>query len=464
MLTLFAPCPKQCPKQAFAGDKLIAPRTPESLIALLWLCLYAGLGSQTVWAGAVAIPQAAPQSIDRPLPVKPLNAGAKAASGPQSSLAISPANKPPSLPRASWVVTQQAVCDPTNRLIVDLEKTATALTTNLAAPTMVRPPAPIPKSAGLQSQQAYASWLMGLLALHGICMPLNTAQAASWFLRASELGEPLASAGMAWCAIEGCKLDANPTAAGLWINRLAASKPAKAQYLRWLAQARMAPLRTTLAGGNSVSINSTSEQDQLLLNAAKAGEVNAKLELGLIAMSNNQPLLALPYFRDAARSSIAGKTNLELVTMQIKTGAPLNGSEKDATTRPPINDPKTAAGNGLATGKALDRDELLAQARKYHRGQGVPPNYTQAIVLYQMAKDKGSIAAQKMLALIFSRPTSDGHIDIGWMQQLANIETDNSPGNQNGDAQNKNLRREPTPLFDLIPPNWRRFAMPTIGA
>ena len=193
MLTLFAPRFRL----AFARHKTPFSHTPERLIATLCLCLCGGLGSQTVWAGALAIPHAAPQAIDRQPFIKPLTTGIDAASSPQSSLTINTANKPAPLSLAAWVLKQQAVCDPTNRLVLDLERTAAASNTNTATSKLSKPAPPNPKAINLQSQQAYASWLMGLLALHGICMPLNTAQAASWFLRASDLGEPLANAGMA---------------------------------------------------------------------------------------------------------------------------------------------------------------------------------------------------------------------------------------------------------------------------
>ena len=39
-----------------------------------------------------------------------------------------------------------------------------------------------------QRLQANAAWQMGLLTLHGICLSLNTADAALWFERAQNLG------------------------------------------------------------------------------------------------------------------------------------------------------------------------------------------------------------------------------------------------------------------------------------
>ena len=63
-----------------------------------------------------------------------------------------------------------------------------------------------------------------------------------------------------------------------------------------------------------------------------------------------------------------------------------------------------------------------------------------------------------MLELIYSRPNSAGGVDIGWMSQLANVNLapaspfiDGSPA---PDA--RRLQRDPTPLFDLLPPQWQK--------
>lgn len=424
------------------------------------LCL--GLCQNPVSAGASAVPNAAPEDIT----LQPGKLRGRAGIEPLAAIPDLPKlpNKTPQ-PVAARRFGHQASCDPADKLVAELEKTAMAAS---SAPTPL-PGSTRGKAVSAPSQQASASWLMGLLALHGICMPVNYAQAENWFLRASDLGEPLANAGMAWCAIEGCKLDANPASAAVWIDRLATTKPAKAQYLRWLLQSRLAPVPRILPKGSAVASDSAG-QDAWLLSAARGGEVNAKLELGLIAVANNKLQEALPYFRDAARSSIAAKTNAELTAQRIKLATPVSGPL--AGSNPPLikepnsrlSSPNNSQITGPTSGKSLNKDELFAQAQKYHKGEGVPTNYAQAIALYQQAKDKGSVPAQKMLALIFSRPTSDGQLDIAWMQQVAHIEVGNQPTGPGGDTLSPHLRREPTPLFDLIPSTWRRFAAPSIGA
>ena len=60
-----------------------------------------------------------------------------------------------------------------------------------------------------------------------------------------------------------------------------------------------------------------------------------------------------------------------------------------------------------------------------------------------------------MLEMIFSRPGADGQIDIGWMQQLADADLSQAVPSLDRTAARQTLRREPSPLFDLLPQFWR---------
>ena len=102
-------------------------------------------------------------------------------------------------------------------------------------------------------------------------------------------------------------------------------------------------------------------------------------------------------------------------------------------------------------------NQRFAQALRYHRGDGVPANYTEALRLYQVAAATGSKPAQQMLERIYSRPSADGAVDIGWMQQLANLDiTREGAVLSTLQAPSAQLFvRDPTPLYDLIPPQWR---------
>ena len=303
-----------------------------------------------------------------------------------------------------------------------------------------------------QRLQANAAWQLGLITLHGICVSVNTADAALWFERAQKLGEPLAAAGLAWCEIEGCKAAANPAAANKWLDLLRRVDAPRAMYLQWLMQSRLAPLAPLEVRPPGQVLNqsgATSRDRQLLAAAAQLGDTNARIEMGLYSVTTNQLEEALAFFKSAAPRSAAAATNLAVIAERQKLSARL----------PPIN-----RAIEVAPGKPQTALENLAQAQRYHRGSGVPSNYTEAIRLYQLAKNQGSVPAQKMLALIFSRPGPDGLIDLAWMQQLAQVELGNAVPTADSNNVKQNLKREPTPLFDLVRQPWRRLTAESINA
>src|SRR3989344_5342468 len=110
---------------------------------------------------------------------------------------------------------------------------------------------------------------------------------------------------------------------------------------------------------------------------------------------------------------------------QLSRSAP-PGSEPAAATatlRPSRTQSGPAGGARSARYSAAD---WYIEARRYHQGDGVPANYTEAVRLYQIAASSGDPQARRMLAQIFSRPAPDGTVDVTWMQQLAAI--DMGPG------------------------------------
>jgi hypothetical protein len=60
-----------------------------------------------------------------------------------------------------------------------------------------------------------------------------------------------------------------------------------------------------------------------------------------------------------------------------------------------------------------------------------------------------------MLALIYSRPTATGELDLAWMQQLAYLDLLGDTPRPASPAASRSLQREPSPLVDLLPPVWR---------
>ena len=76
---------------------------------------------------------------------------------------------------------------------------------------------------------------------------------------------------------------------------------------------------------------------------------------------------------------------------------------------------------------------------------------------YQVAASSGDPQARKMLELIFSRPLQGGAIDVAWMQQLAglHIGTNGLSTGTTTAAPTSGWQREPSPLYDLVPLQWR---------
>ena len=69
-----------------------------------------------------------------------------------------------------------------------------------------------------------------------------------------------------------------------------------------------------------------------------------------------------------------------------------------------------------------------------------------------------------MLELIFSRPGPDGQIDLAWMQQLAQVDLSNAVPKVESNIIKQNLKREPTPLFELVRQPWRKYTVSSINA
>jgi uncharacterized protein len=282
--------------------------------------------------------------------------------------------------------------------------------------------------------QANAAWVLGLLYLHGVGVELNASQAQVWFERAQALGEPLAVAGLAWCDMEGCSAQPNPALARRWLPALRAVNAPRAQYLEWLIESRVAPLQIASPRlGNEAPhlAASAAENAQLLSSAAQAGDVHANIELGLQSVAANRATQALAYFRVAAGKSQVAAENILALQDQLRTA--------NKTTEP------------------LSAQDAFAKAQRNHRGDGQPANYAEAVRWYQVAQNQGSAPAKKMLDLIFSRLQPDGQLDVAWIQQLAQINLAKDMLTASAPQAHSALRREPTAVFDLLPPVWKSY-------
>jgi TPR repeat protein len=288
-----------------------------------------------------------------------------------------------------------------------------------------------------------AAWLLGLLSLHGLAMPADPAQAQHWFERAQLLGHPLAPAGMAWCQISGCVTSPNPATAMHWIALLRRTEPVLAKYLEWHAAKALAPLAEPGAPGPALREPGAAARRlpppsppgglaRLLAEAGRAGSSQAQNELGLEYLASGNLEQALVQFQAAAARSEAAAANASLLA-----------SRMDRNTKARSHMPRHSAGDGYQ------------EARRYHLGDGVPANYTEAIRLYQIAAARGDPRSRRMLELIFSRPAPGGAIDIAWMQQLASIgmATEVHQGNITPMGPS-GWRRDPSPLYALVPDEW----------
>lgn len=291
-----------------------------------------------------------------------------------------------------------------------------------------------PRNGGRRAS-AGAAWLLGLAALHGVGGPVDPVVARTWFLRAQQLGEPLAAAGLGWCAIDGCGGAPDPAQAQRWIAALRRLDPGRALYLEWLLQTHLAALQPppppaapgVAPEGLQPRGPPASPVHRLLEAAAGAGSVHARLELALEQAAAGRDTEALARMRALAPRSPAAAANVELLVRRVASAAARAG---------------------------MPGSDAFARAQRAHRGEGQPANFAEAIRLYRLAQQQGSKPASRMLALIFSRPAPGGGVDIAWMQQLARVDvTKELPTVEKGVPRGL-LRREPTALSDLVPARW----------
>ena len=277
---------------------------------------------------------------------------------------------------------------------------------------------------------AEAAWLLGLMQLHGAGTGLNPLRAREWFQHAQRLHYALAPAGLAWCFMDGCGQQPEPASARPWIAQLRKADPGRALYLEWSLAQLLAPLQIATPANPEVR---TRQPSALLLRAAKAGDTYGENELGIYYAGIGNLDEAKRLFQLAAKTSPAARTNVAWVERQHSVNAVL---------------PTASAGdNGQA---------LFLRARQFHRGDGVPVNYGEALRLYREAAAKGNRAAQKMLALIYTRPTPTGDLNIVWMQQLAPVDVTKEGGTTMMDPPpSPSLQQDPTPLYDYLPARLR---------
>ena len=277
---------------------------------------------------------------------------------------------------------------------------------------------------------AEAAWLLGLMHLHGVGTGLNPQRAREWFQHAQRLRYPLAPAGMAWCFIDGCGNQPEPESARPWLAQLRKADLGRALYLEWSMAQQLAPLQVATPNNPNVV---PKQPSALLLRAARAGDTYAENDLGIFYAEAGNLNEAKRLFQLAAKDSPAAKANVGWVDRSRSASAVI---------------PSPAAG--------MDGQDLFLRARQFHRGDGVPINYGEALRLYRLAASKGNRFAQKMLALIYTRPTPTGELNIVWMQQLASVDVTKEGGaTMLEPPPSPTLQHDPSPLFDYLPARLR---------
>jgi TPR repeat protein len=291
-------------------------------------------------------------------------------------------------------------------------------------------------------EQANAAWIMGLLTLHGRGLPADVRRAKSWFQIAWQQGEKMASAGLAWCEMVGCGTPPDLAKARYWRTQLSKVNRGRALYFEWLARTRSAPLEIPNEVDAKFAIDKISHQ-KLLVEAANAGDIHAHIELGIESAAKNQLEEALQHFVFAEKNSSIVSNNALHIRIEIDQAKSLSKLQKSS-----LNNAELA-------------ESSWRQARRYHRGEGIPINYVEAIRLYRKAADFGHLQAKKMLDLIFSQSAETGAINIFWMQRLSRMDVSGfSPQLPTVDGPDL-LAREETGLTDFIPSLWMTPSAPT---
>jgi uncharacterized protein len=263
-----------------------------------------------------------------------------------------------------------------------------------AAPLRSLSPNAPPVSTALQQGLAY---------LHGLDRQQDLALAGKMMMKAWMQGDKYAAAGVALCHASGCYGPPDARSVQLWIERARRASPAKAKLLEWHW--------ANLAAQSNPQASTRAKAQRLLQEAAALGDPVALNERALQTISEGKTRQAAALLERARlRGSPAAAYNLgKLNQIQL----PLEGNIGGAA-----NLGASVGGFGnAAVNPAGQADYELALT--YHRGKGVPVNITQAVAFYQKAAQQGHMAAQRMLALIFSRPTAQGTIDQVWFRQLA---------------------------------------------
>ena len=245
--------------------------------------------------------------------------------------------------------------------------------------------------------------------------------AANWFERAAVAQEPLALLGHAYVLALGVGVPKNVGKARELLQRAEGLGYARAYYLH-------AQLEGQLIGPTQAS-----RARALIGEAAERGDALAQNALGVNYERLGDRVTARLWYAKAIQGSQAARANLARLD---KSGV------ADADDRLGLQLLRDQAAAG-------DSNAQFLLARRQHRGDGTPADYTQALLNYRLSAAQDYAPAKRMLQLILSKTGPYGQLDPQWMQQVANVDVGGAQGMaQVADATSAKL--DVDPLIDLL--------------
>jgi TPR repeat protein len=215
-------------------------------------------------------------------------------------------------------------------------------------------------------------------------------EAFRWFTRAAAGGEPRAYLALGYMHSEGIGTARNMGLGRDFLEQaLAADLPRAYTLLATIEQALPPSKRRE-------------EPIQLLRLGLQANDGPCGNALGVAYEAKGQPIEAERAYREAERlgSKAATQNIARLVLIRDRSNRSSMAKLSDRA-------------------RLGDADAQYELAVRFHRGDGIPVNYGDAIRYYERAGAAGNAAAKRVMVLIASRPSATGDINVAWMQELA---------------------------------------------
>ena len=255
--------------------------------------------------------------------------------------------------------------------------------------------------------------------------PMAPALARQRWKQAAEAGDARGMVAYGWLLANGTGGLRDVELAREWIGEARVAGLARATFVASLIEGRLSGAKKRV------------ESLQLLEQAARDGDVLATNNLGVaLELEGNLTGARTLYETAAMAGNTVARDNLERMRRMSRPADGLNLSRL-----------RLQADDG-------DADAMLQLAQRYHRGDGVPQDFAQAIHWYRKAADAGSARARESLSLIFSVPPRDRTqpYDVAWLRELAVRIHPMSPDHKTGTGvtQSDRPRRIEDPLEGLM--------------